>query len=58
MGEDSWRQTGGAVSQTHCEGQKEENESGSQSEVVRQIEGLLGGEESREKIISGDFWFR
>jgi hypothetical protein len=33
-----------------CGGQEDDNESGSQSEAVRQIEGLLGGEKSWQEI--------
>ena len=43
MGKGSSFKTGDRFCQTR--GQNEENESGGESEVVGQIEGLLGGEE-------------
>jgi len=33
----------------------ESSESGNQGEAVRQIEGFLGGEESRREVILGNF---
>jgi len=33
-----------------CKGQEEENGSGSESEAVRQVEGLLGGEKNRQEV--------
>ena len=44
-----------AFSQTGHQGQEEEYESGSQSEVVRKIESFLGREEIRQEIILRKF---
>ena len=44
MGKPSTSETINGFRQTRCKGQQEENGSGSESEAVRQVEGLLGGE--------------
>jgi len=50
VGEPSTSQTSDAFSQTRYEGQ-EESESGNQSQVVGQIEGLLGGKKNQQQVI-------
>jgi hypothetical protein len=50
MGEPSTSEISDAFRQTRYEGQEEDNKSGNQGEVVRQIEGLLGGKKSRQEV--------
>ena len=51
MGELATRQTSNAVSQTRSQGQEDDSERGNQGEVVSQVKGLLGREESRQEVI-------
>jgi hypothetical protein len=48
---------GEPFSQSRCEGEEENNEPGSQSEAVRQIEGLLGCEEVPQEVTLRNFHF-
>ena len=50
MGKSSTSETINGFDQACCKSQEEKNESGSESEAVRQIEGLLGGEETRQEV--------
>ena len=50
MGKPSTSETINGFRQARCKGQEEENGSGSESEAVRQVEGLLGGEKNRQEV--------
>ena len=50
MGKPSTGETINGFRQARCKGQEEENGSGSESETVRQVEGLLGGEKNRQEV--------
>ncbi|MBI2364653.1 MAG: hypothetical protein HYV01_06560, partial [Deltaproteobacteria bacterium] len=51
LGEPPTSYTSDTFTQARCEGQEKNSESGNQSEVVRQIEGFLGGEKSKQEVI-------
>ena len=57
MGKPATSQTSNRFGKAHCEGKEKDNESRSQSEVVRQIESLLDGEESGQEVTLRKFWF-
>ena len=57
MGKPATSQTSNLFGKAHCKGKEKDNESRSQSEVVRQIESLLGGEESGQEVTLTNFWF-
>jgi hypothetical protein len=50
MGKSATSQTSNLFGKAHCKGKEKDNESRGQSEVVRQIESFLGGEESGQEV--------
>jgi hypothetical protein len=56
MGNSATSQTSNHFGKAHCKGKEKDNESRSQSEAVRQIESLLGGEESGQEVTLTNFW--
>ena len=57
MGKSATSQTSNLFGKAHCKGKEKDNESRGQSEVVRQIESFLGGEESGQEVTLTNFWF-
>ena len=56
MGKPATSETINGFSQAQCKSQEEENESSSEGEAVRQIEGLLGSEEIRQEVNLNNLW--